>query len=67
MRAVDKYVRANYDRIEIKVPKGIKPLVEAHAKSKGESVNGFVNTLIRKDMGLTEEQWKKIIDNEEGI
>ena len=59
MRAVDKYVKANYDRIDVKVPKGLKAQIEAHAKAKGESVNGLVNALLRQDMGLTEDQWKK--------
>ena len=57
-RAVAKYNAANYDRIEIKVPKGRKAAVDAHAKAKGVSVNGLVNTLLRADMGLTEEEWK---------
>lgn len=58
-KAVAKYNAANYDRIEVKVPKGRKSDVDAHAKSKGESVNGLVNALLRADMGLTEEEWKK--------
>lgn len=58
MRAVDKYVKANYDRIEIKVPKGRKQAVEAHAKQRGESVNGLVNALLRADMGLSDDEWK---------
>ena len=37
MRAVDKYVRNNYDRIEVKVPKGRKQAVEACARERGES------------------------------
>lgn len=57
-RATIKYLKANYDRIEIKVPKGRKTAVEAHAKNKGESVNSLVNALLRADMGLTEAQWK---------
>ena len=60
MRAVDKYVKSNYDRIEIKVPKGCKRAIEVHAKGKGESVNGLVNGLIRADMGLTEDEWKNV-------
>lgn len=48
-----------YDRISVTIPKGRKAAVEAHAKSKGESVNGLVNTLLRADMGLTEDEWKK--------
>lgn len=59
MRAVDKYVKANYDRIEVKVPKGRKSAVAAHAQRRGESVNGLVNDLLRADMGLTEEEWKQ--------
>lgn len=59
MRAVDKYVKNNYDRIEIKVPKGRKQAVEAHAKDKGESVNGLVNALLRADMGLSEDEWRQ--------
>ncbi len=53
-RATIKYVKANYDRIEIKVPKGCKSLVEAYATDKGESVNGLVNALLRTEMGLAE-------------
>lgn len=48
-----------YDRIEITVPKGQKRAVEAHAKSKGESINGLVNGLLRADMGLSEDEWKR--------
>lgn len=59
MRAVDKYVKNNYDRIEIKVPKGRKAAVEAHAKERGESVNGLVNALLRVDMGLSEDEWRQ--------
>lgn len=42
-----------YDRISVTIPKGQKQAVEAHAKSKGESVNGLINTLLRADMGLS--------------
>lgn len=59
MRAVDKYVKANYDRIEIKVPKGRKQAVETHAKQRGESVNGLVNALLRADMGLSDDEWRQ--------
>lgn len=47
-----------YDRLAITIPKGRKAAVEAHAKAKGKSVNSLVNSLLRADMGLTEEQWK---------
>ena len=57
-RAVAKYMAANYDEVKIRIPKGRKQAVEAHAASKGESVNGLVNALLGADMGMTEEAWK---------
>lgn len=59
MRAVEKYVKENYSRLNIKIPKAQKAAVEAHAQRKGESVNGLVNALLRADMGLSETEWKK--------
>lgn len=58
-KAVSKYVANNYDRIEVKVPKGRKAAIEAHAKSKGISTNALVNSLLMADMGLTEAEWKQ--------
>ena len=52
------FTRVNYDRISIVIPKGRKQAIEAHAQRKGESVNGLVNSLLRADMGLSEEEWK---------
>lgn len=52
------YAKKAYDSLRIIVPKGRKQAVEAHAKAKGESVNGLVNNLLRNEMQLTEEQWK---------
>lgn len=58
MKAVDKYVKENYARLNIKVPKAQEAAVKAHAESKGQSVNGLVNELLRVDMGLSEAEWK---------
>lgn len=55
----NRYNAKAYDQLPIRIPKGMKKAVEAHAKSKGESVNGFVNNLIRADMGLSDEEWKR--------
>lgn len=49
-RAVDKYVKANYDRIEFKAPKGRKAEIKAHAEAQGESVNGFIGRAIGETM-----------------
>ena len=48
------------DEIKVRLPKGRKANVEAHAKHKGKSVNSLINTLLRVDMGLSEEEWKKV-------
>ena len=45
-RAVAKYNSKNYDRIELKVPKGKKDTIKAFADSNGKSINGFVNEAI---------------------
>jgi len=55
------YNEKAYDRLAVTIPKGLKQAVEAHAKSKGESINGLVNALLRADMGLSEAEWKAII------
>lgn len=56
--ATNRYNAKKYDNLRIVIPKGLKGAVEAHAKRKGESVNGLVNELLRADMGLSEGEWK---------
>ncbi len=41
-KAVHKYVKNNYDRIELTVPKGRKDEIKSYAESHGESVNAFI-------------------------
>lgn len=45
-RAVHKYVKANYDRLDLTMPKGRKEELKAHAAAQGESVNAFINRAI---------------------
>lgn len=50
-RAVNKYMKANYDRINLTVPKGMKDEIKAHAEVfDGGSVNGFINRAIEEAM-----------------
>ena len=49
-RAVHKYVKANYDRLDLTIPKGQKEVIKAHAETRGESVNGFINRAITETM-----------------
>lgn len=45
-KAVSKYMKANYDEIKVRVPKGQKEAIQEYATSKGESVNAFINRII---------------------
>jgi len=45
-KAVNKYMSANYDRINLTMPKGKKEIIQAHAQKAGESVNSFINRAI---------------------
>ena len=45
-KAVSKYMKANYDVYQIRMPKGKKNAIKAHADGLGESVNGFINRAI---------------------
>ena len=51
-KAVHKYIKENYDRQEIVLPKGKKILIRAHAAARGESVNAFINRAIENQMDL---------------
>ena len=42
----DANMKERYDRIQLVVQKGKKELIRAHADSKGESVNAFINRAI---------------------
>ena len=53
-KAVHKYVRENYDRIGITIPKGQKATVQAAAEQEGESINGYTNKALLARMGLVE-------------
>lgn len=49
-RAVNKYMKENYDRVNLTMPKGKKDNVQAHAEARGESVNAFINRAIDEAM-----------------
>lgn len=49
-RAVNKYMRENYDRVNLTMPKGKKDEVQVHASQRGESVNAFINRAIDEAM-----------------
>lgn len=45
-KAVNKYIKENYDVFQIRMPKGKKNIIKAHAESRGESVNSFINRAV---------------------
>lgn len=45
-KASAKYNLKAYDRIELKVKKGEKDSIKAHAEQQGESLNAFINRAI---------------------
>ena len=53
-KANEKYL-ATLDEIKVRLPKGNKDKIKAHAESMGESVNGFITRAIenqiKKDEG----------------
>ena len=44
----DKYIKNTFDELKVRVPKGKKETLQAHAANKGESLNGFVNRAINE-------------------
>ena len=49
-KAVNKYMAANYDRINLTVPRGQKETIRTHAAARGESVNAFIARAIRETL-----------------
>ena len=45
-RAVAKYKKANYDQIQLRVPRGDRDRLKNHAEAHGESLNAFINRAI---------------------
>lgn len=49
-KAVNKYVKNNYDRINVTFPKGQKEILREHAKQQNESVNAFIVRSVSETM-----------------
>lgn len=54
-KAVHKYVKENYDRLELTLPKGQKEVIKAFAAERGESVNAFISRLVAEAMSKNEQ------------
>ena len=49
-KAVNKYVKNNYDRINVTFPKGQKATIKAHADTHNESVNSYIVRAVNEAM-----------------
>ncbi len=47
----NKYNAKAYDRVNLVVPKGQKEQIQEYAQERGMSLNGYINNLIKADMG----------------
>lgn len=50
MKAVAKYTKNNYDTVQLRVPKGRRDIIRAHAETHSESINAFISRAIDETM-----------------
>ena len=67
VKAVNKYIKKTYDRINFVMPSGRKAEIQAYAKSAGMSASEWINTAIvekmqRQDADFQEEVTREKID-----
>lgn len=55
-KAVDRYNAKTYDNITLRVKKGKKEEIQAHADARGESINSFINRAIDETMERDSEE-----------
>lgn len=55
-RAVAKYNSANYDKILLRVEKGMKAVIQGHAAAQSESMNEFINRAIKETVERDQEE-----------
>ena len=48
--SIKRYEDKAYDKILVRMPKGQKDLIQAHAEAQGESTIGFINRAISETM-----------------
>ena len=54
-KAVNKYMKTNYDRVNLTLPKGRKDEIKAHAEAHNESVNAFISRAIDETISRDKE------------
>lgn len=54
--SIKRYMQ-KLENVTFRVPKGRKAQIEAYAAKIGKSVNALLTDLVRREMGLTEDEW----------
>ena len=49
-KAVKKYNNKSQDEIKLRVKKGNKDIIQKHAESRNETVNGMLNRLLENEI-----------------
>lgn len=52
--ATARYNRKTYERLELRVKKGQKQIIQEESKKRGKSINRFILDLIAKEVGNDE-------------
>ena len=52
----NKWQKENVDRVNLIMPKGQKATIQDYAKSRGESLSGFINRAIAETMERDQER-----------
>ena len=55
-KATQKYIKANYDEIKLRLDKGMKAIIKEHADSRNESLNAFIKRSIDETIKHDKEQ-----------
>lgn len=52
-RAVHKYVKTHYDRVDFQIPSGMRDVLREHAKASGaRSLQQWIASVLEKETGL---------------
>ena len=57
-----RYNEKAYDRLAVTIPTGKMGMVEEYAATHEESINGLINRLLRAELGQSEEEWKRSVE-----
>ncbi len=53
----NRWNKKTYFRINLSVPKGKRAIIKEYAESRGMSMSGLINALLRDEIGMTAQEW----------